>query len=152
MQDPQCRCNRPTIGETQAVAPLRLHHGSADPRLLPSLLFFSSFSFIFSFSFLPSLDENQLWEGLDFFCVIFLLYVRCHCPNGCCKTHLLQLIRIEVKFLLKLKLKLLFIIGSKLKGYGVISHLKKKKKKEKEDLGVCQPARHHHNFLVIYIV
>jgi hypothetical protein len=32
------------------------------------LFFFSSFS---SFSFLPSLDENQLWEGLYFFVQFF---------------------------------------------------------------------------------
>jgi hypothetical protein len=66
--------------------------------LQPTSSCFSSFSSFSSFSFLPYLDENQVWEGLDFFFfAIFLLYVRCHCPSGCCKTHILQPILIEVK-------------------------------------------------------
>jgi hypothetical protein len=78
-----------------AVGPLRLHCGSADPRLLPSLpfFFFSSLPSLLSLFFLL-LDENQLWEGLYFFCAIFLLYVRCHALSECYKTHLLQMDRI----------------------------------------------------------
>jgi hypothetical protein len=56
------------------------------------LLFFFSLSLPYLFFLL--LDENQLWEGLYFFCAIFLLYVRCHALSGCCKTHLLQMDRI----------------------------------------------------------
>jgi hypothetical protein len=62
-----------------------------NPRLLASHLFSSSFSF------LPYLDENQVREGLGSFFAIFLLYVRCHCLSECCKTYILQPIRIEVK-------------------------------------------------------
>jgi hypothetical protein len=105
---------RPTAGETQAVGlggrpdlgrpwvhcayTVGLH--TQVPRLLlPSLqthVFSSSFSSFFLFSSILSLfflllNENQLWEGLCFFCAIFLLYVRCQALSGCCKTHVLQM-------------------------------------------------------------
>jgi hypothetical protein len=65
------------------------------------LLLHSFFSFPFSFF---SKWENQLQHPLDFFCAICSLYVRCHSPSGCCKTHLLQMDRI-VGFLINILYK-----------------------------------------------
>jgi hypothetical protein len=90
-QDPRLARLRPWVsvaGQDQSAAPASWVYRPTSSSFF--YLFFSYFSSFSSFHFLPSLDENQLWEGLYFFCAIFLLYVRYRCPNGCYKTYLLQ--------------------------------------------------------------
>jgi hypothetical protein len=88
------KVSKPAATRTQALSargediPIKgRHHGWL-------LLFFFSLSSLSSVSSF-SLDENRLWEGLDFFFFAFFpLYMRCHCPSGYCKNHLLQTDRI----------------------------------------------------------